>query len=237
LTSEEAGYLTGPAIGAAPAKITVVPVGVDTALFAPDGPSLPRSRRPRLVTVSRLVERKGIRTVIEALAALPDCELLVAGGPDPAKASTDPVVRTLREHARNYGVLDRVEFLGRVPHAEIPTLLRSADVFVCAPYYEPFGTAALEAAACGVPVVATSVGGLREHVLDGVTGYLITPVSTAPPRSASDNLVPAALASAVETLISDPAHRAILGAAGSRYAARYAWPGIASKIIDVYNGL
>jgi D-inositol-3-phosphate glycosyltransferase len=237
LTSDEVSYLTGPVIGAARAKITVVPAGVDTTLFTPDGSALVRDGRPRLVTVSRLVERKGIRTVIEALASLPDCELLIAGGPDPSHVSTDPIVRTLRNHAYLHGVLDRVRFLGRVPHSQVPALLRSADVFVTAPYYEPFGTAALEAAACGVPVVATAVGGLREHVIDGTTGTLIAPADPAGPRSASDNPMLAALASAIETLIADPALRAVLGTAGARHAARYAWPIIADKIIDVYDGL
>jgi D-inositol-3-phosphate glycosyltransferase len=236
LTREEAEALADLA-GVAPGKITVVPVGVDTTLFTPDGPTLARGTRPRLVTVSRLVERKGVRTVIEALAFLPDCELLIAGGPDPGYVSTDPVIRTLRSHAHLHGVLDRIRFLGRVPHSTIPALLRSADAFVTAPYYEPFGTAALEAAACGVPVVATAVGGLREHVVDGVTGYLITLANSATHPSAPHSPAAAALASAIATLVADPAQRARLGAAGSRHSARYAWPGIARRVIDVYSVL
>lgn len=237
LTAEEAEDLTGPAVGVAPGKITVVPVGVDTTLFTPDGPITTRTTKPRLVTVSRLVERKGLRTLIEALALLPDCELLVAGGPDPRYVSTDPVIRTLCSHAHLHGVLDRVRFLGRIPHTMIPALLRSADAFVTAPHYEPFGTAALEAAACGVPVVATAVGGLREHVVDGVTGYLITLANEAMHLSSPRSPAAAALAVAIATLIVDPAQRTRLGAAGSQHAARYAWPGIASKIIDVYSNL
>ena len=212
----------------------MVPVGIDTTLFTQDGLRLPRGTQARLVTVSRLAERKGIRTLIEALARLPGCELLVAGGPDQAKAETDPVLRTLRDHARNHGVLTRVEFLGRVPHSEIPALLRSADVFVCAPYYEPFGTAALEAAACGIPVVATAVGGLCEHVIDGVTGRLVTP---APPIAGTESQTATALAAAVAELLTDPARRAWLGAEGARHAARYAWPRIADEIMNVYHKL
>lgn len=214
----------------------MIPVGVDTELFTPDGPADPRDAGTRLVAVSRLVERKGIRTVIEALAYLPGCELLVAGGPDPAEAATDPVIRTLRDHARRHGVLDRVRFLGRVPHAEIPRLLRSADAFLCAPAYEPFGTAALEAAACGLPVVATSVGGLREHVLDGVTGHL---VPRPPASSAADDGSAYAkpLAMAAADLLADPSRSARLGSAGARNAARYAWPRVAGEILDVYRSL
>jgi len=226
LTSEESAYLAGPAIRVSPSRITVVPVGVDTELFTPQGPEFPRDASARLVTVSRLVERKGVRAVIETLGFLPDCELLIAGGPDPAEVRTDPVIRTLRDHARQHGVLDRVRFLGRVPHPEVPSLLRSADAFICAPHYEPFGTAALEAAACGVPVVASAVGGLREHVIDGVTGCLVTPPST-----------PRAIAAAAAELLASPSRRAQLGADAARNAARYAWPRVADEILDVYQGL
>lgn len=233
LTTAEAAYLTGPAAGVSPARVTVIPVGVDTALFTPDGPVLDRGAPARLVAVSRLVERKGIRTVIEAIASLPGCELLIAGGPDPGQVGSDPVIRTLRDHARLHGVSGRVRFLGRVPHADVPALLRSADAFVCAPRYEPFGTAALEAAACGVPVVATAVGGLREHVIDGVTGLLVAPPAPALPDVTSTCAQD--LASATAKLLADPARRAQLGSAGARNAARYSWPRIAGQILDAYQ--
>jgi glycosyltransferase involved in cell wall biosynthesis len=229
LTAEEVGYLTGPN-GASPSKITVVPVGVDLTTFTPHGPALPRLARPRLVTVGRLVARKGVQAVIEAVAALPrslDVELKIAGGPARADLSTDPIVRSLRDHARKHAILDRVEFLGRIPHARVPELLRSADVFVCAPHYEPFGTAALEAAACGRPVVATAVGGLREHIIDGETGRLV-------PLPHDD---PAALASALAELVTNPRQRAQFGTAGAQRAARYAWPRVAGEILTVYRSV
>jgi len=229
LTTEEAACLTGPN-GAAPAKITIVPVGVDLTAFTPDGPAMPRTARPRLVSVGRLVTRKGIRTVIEAVAALPEsfgAELIIAGGPAPSGISTDPEIRSLRAHAQTHAVHDQIRFLGRIPHHQVPSLLRSGDIFVCMPYYEPFGTAALEAAACGLPVVAAETGGLREHVIDGVTGRLV--------RQPHGN--PAVLAAALTELLASPAQRTRLGTAGAEHASRYAWPRVAAEILAVYRSV
>ncbi|WP_460366593.1 glycosyltransferase, partial [Actinocorallia lasiicapitis] len=201
LTAEEVGYLSDQ-YGVPAAKISVVPVGVDLGRFAPDGPVWERTGRPRIVAVGRIAARKGLATVLEALTRLSDgidAELVVAGGPAPERLDSDPEIRALRAVARVLGVEDRVMFLGRVPHERVPELLRSADVFVCAPHYEPFGTAALEAGACGVPVVATAVGGLRQHVLDGRTGLLVPPDD------------PTALATALSAVLADPARGAAMG--------------------------
>ncbi|WP_433330204.1 glycosyltransferase [Spirillospora sp. CA-294931] len=228
LTPEEVEYLTGPN-GVSPSKITVVPVGVNLERFTPDGPAAGRSnRRARLVTVGRLVERKGVKVMIEALGELSerfDVELVVAGGPRPRELHADPTVRALRAHARKHGVETRVEFLGRIPHGQVPELLRSADVFVCAPHYEPFGTACLEAAACGVPVVAPAVGGLREHVIDGTTGFLTPPGDVA------------GFGSAVAELLGDPEKRVRMGAAGAANAIGYAWPAVTNRILATYDTL
>ncbi|MBO2456343.1 glycosyltransferase [Actinomadura violacea] len=225
LTPEEVGYLTA-ANGVPSSKITVVPVGVNLTRFAPQGPALARNGRLRVVTAGRLVTRKGVDTVINAFARLPraaDAELLIAGGPHRAALQTDPTARHLRSLACRHGVEDRVELLGRMPHGSVPELLRSADVFVCAPHYEPFGTAALEAAACGVPVIASAVGGLREHVRDGVTGVLVPPDD------------PATLSHALHSLLSNPGSRTRLGAAGAENARSYAWPAIADRILATYR--
>lgn len=163
--------------------------------------------------------------MIQALSAVPDADLVIAGGPPQAELDNDPEARRLRQLATDLKVTDRVKFLGRVAHTQIPALLRSADIFVCTPWYEPFGMAALEAAACGLPVVATAVGGLRETVVDGTTGSLVPPARPVP------------LSTRLTELLADPARRASYGAAGAKRAARYSWTQVTQEILDVYCGL
>jgi glycosyltransferase involved in cell wall biosynthesis len=116
-----------------------------------------------------------------------------------------------------------VTFLGRIERTDVPALLRSADVVACTPWYEPFGMVALEAMACGVPVVATAVGGLVDSVLDGVTGALV------PPRDVDR------LADELRTLLEDPARRARLGRAGvQRARSRYDWATVAHDTVRAY---
>src|SRR5919206_154525 len=105
-------------LGAARRKLTVVPCGVDLALFSPDGPREPRRPgRRRLLCVGRLVERKGIGNVIEALAEVPDAELVVAGGPPRDQLADDPEAKRLRGVAERAGVADRVDLRGQVEPA------------------------------------------------------------------------------------------------------------------------
>jgi D-inositol-3-phosphate glycosyltransferase len=207
-------------------KISVVPCGVDTSVFWPAG-AVARRRRPgRLLTLGRLVERKGIDTVIAALPLLPGAELVVAGGPSPGALAENAEFRRLRDIALARGVADRVIFTGAVARQQVPDLIRSADVAVCTPWYEPFGIAALEAMACGVPVVASAVGGLTDSIVHGTTGLLV------PSRD------PAALAAAAGALLADPAMRAAYGEAGAQRARRwYSWPRVAAQTEDVYRRL
>jgi glycosyltransferase involved in cell wall biosynthesis len=211
-------------IGADRKRITVVPCGVDLSRFTPKGPKEPRRDGVhRLVVACRLVERKGIGNAVSALAELADTELHVAGGPPAEALAADPEARRLRALAAAAGVEDRLVLRGRVGREEMPALLRSADAVVCVPWYEPFGIVPLEAMACGVPVVASAVGGQIDSVVHGVTGVHV------PPRD------PAALAVALRALLDDPARRAELGAAGARRARqRYGFDRIASATADVY---
>jgi D-inositol-3-phosphate glycosyltransferase len=208
-------------------RVTVVPCGVDLHLFRPDGPADPRHPgRQRLLVVSRLVERKGIGDVVAAMVRLPQAELVVAGGPTAGELVGDPEARRLTALAARLGVADRVRLLGRVGRRDLPALYRSADLVVNVPWYEPFGIVPLEAMACGVPVVASAVGGLVDSVVDGVTGVHV------PPRR------PGLLAAALAGLLADPERRAALGGAGARRARRrYGWDRIAGSTLDVYAGL
>ena len=211
-------------LGGEVGHIRVVPCGANLRNFRPDGPAEARTLgRRRLVSVSRLVERKGTADVIVALRHLPDAELVVAGGAPRDRLGSDADVRRLKAVALEAGVEDRVSFRGRLERHEVPPLLRSADAVVCAPWYEPFGIVPLEAMACGVPVVATAVGGHIDTVLDGVTGLHV------PARR------PAALARAVRRLLDDDSLRASLGEAGVRRVRdRYTWERVADAMLDVY---
>ncbi len=202
--------------GVRPGRVHVVPCGLDLDRFRPEGPAAARGDRPRILTAGRLVPRKGVDTVIEALCHVRDAELVVAGsGTEAAR---------LTRLAEDRGVAGRVRFAGNVPREEIPALIRSADVFVSVPWYEPFGIAVTEAMACGVPVIASAVGGHLDTVIDGVTGLHV------PPR------VPGALAGRLRHLLTNPRlGRALAAAAGARAHARYPWGRIATESEAVYE--
>jgi D-inositol-3-phosphate glycosyltransferase len=212
-------------LGADLSRVSIVPCGVDAGRFTPSGPALTRgARRHRLVTISRLVPRKGIDDAIRALAGVPDTELLVAGGPAPDRLDADPEVQRLREVTLSAGVEGRVRFLGAIDRDHVPPLLRSADAVLATPWYEPFGIVPLEAMATGVPVVASAVGGMIDTVADGVTGLHV------PPRD------PRALAEALRRLLTDDAMRERLGRAGvERVRARYTWQRVADGVLDAYG--
>ncbi len=212
------------ALGANTHRVSVVPCGVDVHAFVPT--PAPASRRARLLVVGRLVERKGVGNVIEALAELPGAELVIAGGPTRDTLQVDPEVRRLRALARRHGVADRVTFVGRVQRAEVPRLIRSADIVVAVPWYEPFGIVPLEAMACGRPVVGSAVGGLLDTVVPGETGELV------PPRR------PDLLANALRDLLADPARRKRYGRAGLARASQvYRWERVAAATERVYESV
>lgn len=210
-------------LGAVASRVRVVPCGVDVDLFRP-GPAPERTGRAyRLVSAGRLVPRKGFEDLLRALALLPDTELLIAGG-QPGDPATDRERRRLAAAARGLGVADRVDFAGTTARADMPELLRSADVVVCAPWYEPFGIVPLEAMACGVPVVGTAVGGLLDSVVDSVTGRLV------PPRD------PVALAAGIGELLASPERRRAYGRAGRERAERlYAWERVTEATVAAYE--
>ncbi|WP_134662337.1 MULTISPECIES: glycosyltransferase [unclassified Amycolatopsis] len=205
-------------------RISVVPCGVDLDRFGVGGPVVPRTAPKRLVSVGRLVPRKGFDLAIAALPRVPETELVIAGGPASGALSRDPEARRLRRLAERLGVADRVQLAGQVSRAEMPALLRSADAVLCTPWYEPFGIVPLEAMACGVPVVAAAVGGLTDTVVDGITGRLV------PPRD------PARLAARLRALLDEPAELEALGTAGQeRVRARYSWDRIAAETVRAYE--
>jgi len=152
-----------------------------------------------------------------------DARLVVVGGPSGpgGQAEADRVEKLVAER----GLTDRVTFVDPQPHHALSTWYRSADVVVVPSRSESFGLVALEAAACGVPVVAAAVGGLRTLVRDGETGFLV------------DGADPAAMAAGVDELFADPALAIRMGEAASRDASRYSWAGTAGRLRRLYADL
>ena len=217
---DEIGELT--ALGLPAERSSVVPCGVDTDLFTPG--EAPDDGRTRLLVVGRLVERKGVADVVTALAALPGVELLVAGGPTPDGLVLDPEAVRLRQLAEANGTADRLHLLGSVARCDVPALLRSADVVVAVPWYEPFGIVPLEAMACARPVVGSAVGGLLDTIVPGVCGELV------PPRR------PDLLAAVLRDLLADPDRRAAYGEAGLRRVhAHYGWDRVCADTERAYT--
>ncbi|SES20969.1 Glycosyltransferase involved in cell wall bisynthesis [Lentzea xinjiangensis] len=209
-------------IGLRRQKISVVPCGVDTKFFSGVGAVAPRTAQRRIVSVGRLVRRKGFDDLIAAMPLVPDAELVIAGGPP--EVEDDPEAQRLLACAQARGVADRVHLIGQVNRADMPALLRSADVVACVPWYEPFGIVPLEAMACGVPVVASAVGGLTDTVVHGVTGLLV------PPRD------PRSLGRALRKLLANPSRAMAFGMAGQdRVDVRYTWDEVATRTEAVYR--
>jgi len=205
-------------------RVSIVPCGVDTSVFTPRGPIAPRSDRRRLLILGRVVERKGHDDAVRALRALPDAELVVVGGPPADEVDDDAEIRRLRAVAAEEGVAERLLFTGSVARADVPAWIRSADVVLAVPWYEPFGITPLEAMACGRPVVASAVGGLVDTVADGLTGELV------PPRD------PGRLGEVLASLLADDERRAAYGAAGvQRVRARYRWNRVVADTEAVYR--
>lgn len=211
-------------LGVPRSRIRVLPGGVDIETFTERGPAYPHGTRTRLVMLEGPVPEDGAGVVVRALARVPGAELVIAGGPSPASLETDPGAHRLRLLAKTEGVDDRLILLGQVSRRQIPKLLRSADVMLALGPYDPYGTAALEAMACGVPLVASPAGSHLDTVVDGVNGVLVPAVT------------PVGLARVLRGLLADPLQLAALGiAAADRARSRYSWPRIATETIGVYE--
>jgi glycosyltransferase involved in cell wall biosynthesis len=213
-------------MGISDEKIWVIPCGVDLELFGPDGDVFARGDRPRLLAAGRLVERKGFGDLIEALADIDDAELVIAGGPEHGTLDDDPEVQRLLEVAQRANVSDRLRMIGSVSRDAMPAVIRSADVVVCVPWYEPFGIVPLEAMACGVPVVAAATGGMTDSVAHMETGLHVTPRS------------PDETAAAVNRLLANDLLRARFSTDSVRRAReRFDWRQIAESTRRVYEEL
>ncbi|GAA3695713.1 glycosyltransferase family 1 protein [Nonomuraea antimicrobica] len=211
-------------LGVPRGNIAVVPYGVDTERFQRRGPIATRGTRKRLLHLGPLTIERGAHTVVRALQGLDDVELVIAGGPEPEELDEDRDARRLRALADQLGVADRVTLLGQVKRAAVPKLMRSADAVVTVPREAVTGVVALEAMACGVPVIASAVGAHLDSIIDGVTGLLVPPDR------------PARTARLARELLYDPTLRTALGYAGAdRARSRYSWERVSQELVRVYE--
>ena len=217
--------------GADPEHVYVVAPGIDLATFQP----LDRAEARRkigygagrlLLFVGRLERLKGVEIAIRALALLRDREhddlrLIVLG--EDSRDGDESEKERLKAAASALGVRDRVDFLGSVAHHELPYFYAAADALVMPSYSESFGLVALEAQACGRPVVASGVSGLRSVVRDEVSGYLI------------DGDDPATYAERIGRLLADPELAQQMGRRGRLLAQRFSWTGTAERLESLFE--
>jgi D-inositol-3-phosphate glycosyltransferase len=199
--------------------LALAPGGVDIERFTPDGPAAARpATGRRVLAVGRLVETSGFGDLVLALSLVPDTELVVVGGP-----TDGPEAERLRRLAEERGVADRFRLAGVVAPDDLPAAYRAADVVACTSWYEPTGLAALEAMACGTPVVGWDIDALAESVIDGVTGTLVAPRDVR------------ALAGALRAVLGDEVRRmSFASAAVDRVRSRYTWERAAADVERAY---
>ncbi|HET9384124.1 MAG TPA: glycosyltransferase family 4 protein [Gemmatimonadales bacterium] len=211
-------------------EIANVPIAVIpyAASLPPARPKTDADREhvPTVLFVGRLVERKGVTHLVEAVAQLADrrARLVIVGdGPERPR---------LEARARELGIAHRVEFRGRISDADLRTAYQRAGVFVLPAVLdsrgdtEGLGVVLLEAMNYGVPVIASNIGGIVDIVVDQETGLLV------PPGDA------AALASALDSVLRDPARSRRLGEAGRRrLAEQFSWDAILAKMESVYRSV
>jgi glycosyltransferase involved in cell wall biosynthesis len=220
-----ASSFLAPRLAALQRQLTVIPAGVDLGSFSPNGDRLSARQRvglpdaPTVFFLARLDRThyfKGLHLLIDAVARLPEAVLVVGG---------DGEWRPQYEARATFLLGDRVRFIGDVPDDTLPSYYRAADV-VALPSVdrtEAFGLVLLEALACGTPVVASRLPGVRTLVDDGRTGYLVEPGNV---DQLADRIARCIDQSA---LLGPNAHAFV--------RARYGWPAIAQQLLDLYQRL
>ncbi len=221
--------------GADPGRVRVVAPGVDTDVFTPDDRDqakavLGLAGRAVVLFVARLQPLKqpdvAVRAIARLAASSPDLAerltLVVVGGPS-GRGGVQP--ETLVKLAAELGIADVIRLEGTVPHDAIPLYYRAADATLISSRSESFGLVAIESSACGTPVVASDVGGLRVTVRDGVTGLLVP------------SFAPEAYADSLWRILGDPVLATAMGTAGARFARRFDWRRASIDLLAIYEDL
>jgi D-inositol-3-phosphate glycosyltransferase len=219
--------------GADPSRIRIVAPGVDHAFFGPGDRVQARraldlpARGPLLLFVGRIQPLKGAAVAVASLASVvrdyPDAHLVVVGGPSGPHGEEE--VARIDAMVDGLGLVDRVVFVPPRPHELLSTYYRAADVCLVPSRSESFGLVALEAAACGTPVVASDVGGLRSLVDHGRTGYLVEEADSE------------AYAAWVRQILAEPLLAERLSTGSVLRARRYTWARAAHLLVDIYADL
>ncbi len=221
-------------------KVLIIPPGVDVCKFYPIPPDeakeyigVPPCGR-MLLFVGRMEPLKGLNVLIEAIGIMRDndvlkenpfCLAIIGGEPDEYGEGANNELSRVKELSGQYGLQDLITFLGNRSQDSLPYYYSAAEAVVVPSQYESFGMVALEAMACGTPVVASQIGGLAYLVQDRVTGYTV-PVDD-----------PKELADRITSLLQDPSLRDKMGSQAVRVAQDYAWEKIAAKLVPVYESL
>ncbi|HEV2373026.1 MAG TPA: glycosyltransferase [Streptosporangiaceae bacterium] len=241
-SSAEMTRLVG--MGVPRSAIQVVPWGVDTGHFTPQAPAAGLDRRagrraagevrpwaagdaqPCLLAGWPHSPRHGLEVVVQAMADLPGVRLVVAGGPQRSRLRHSVVYRGANALAAKVGVADRLAFTGAVDRAGLRAVLRSADLMVTGAWDELFDEMALQAMACGTPVVAPASGFYADAVIDGTTGLLVPPGR------------PGVLARRIRQALDSPMRIEAFGiAAADRASARFSWERIGRETVRAYQRL
>jgi D-inositol-3-phosphate glycosyltransferase len=213
-----------------PERIEIVAPGVDHTVFEPGDRAAAREHlglggRRVILFAGRIQPLKGLALAVHCLAELddPTVTLLIVGGPSGSDGEAE--LSRVRGLVAELGVEDQVRFVAPQPHDHLAEYYRAADVCLVPSRTESFGLVALEAAACGTPVVAASVGGLRSLVDDGHTGFLV------------EGRDPADFATPVAVLLEDAGLAAAMGVSAAAHSRRYSWSTTAGRLRRLYGDL
>lgn len=238
ISAAEAATITGR-LGGAAERTTIVLPGVDGSVFHPvrpaaggvlgqpahAGPTVHADRRGYVVVAARLQPLKGLDLAIAAVAAVPAAirpALVIAGA---ASADYDGYEAELRALAQRLGLIDELRLVGPQSRVALAGLFRGARLVLVPSHSETYGLVALEAAACGVPVIAAASGGLREAVIDGLTGLVL------------ESRDPVVWADALGRVLNEPQRARGLSAAGRKHALELDWTRSAASLLEVYRRL
>ena len=221
-------------------KIHIIPPGVNTSRFYPIAKDEAKSvinipvDQQMILFVGRIEPLKGLDVLLKALAILKDSGLfsccphylaVIGGDTDISEPEMNVEMAHLQDLRKELCLEDLVVFLGKRSQDTLPYYYSAAEVVVMPSHYESFGMVALEAMACGTPVIASQVGGLAYLIQDNVTGFVVP----------DDE--PEGLANKISMLLQDKNLREKFGRQGAEYAKDYSWENIADKVIDLYQNI